>query len=273
MSPSPRRTACVRAFSLPHCGAPRAARRSSSGSRRSRRRPRAVRRSRRLQHGKVSAQQTAFVARAKGVATTFKELGRTQTALNAVIAQVDAESLAELSRDPAVLKISPVVDYQLDLSETVPYIGGTAVQGMGVTGDGMTVAVLDSGIDYTHAALRRPGHVPRVRERVRHEAQAREEPEDQRRLQGQEAVPDGQGRRRLRLRRRVLGRWRGQPARVQRSRPDPLRPGRDHGDLRRLPRHARRRHHRRQARASPRRRSCSRSRSAPRSAPPAPASR
>jgi subtilisin family serine protease len=110
-----------------------------------------------VQHGKVSAQQTAFVGRAKGVSATFKELGRTQTALNSVIAEVDAKSLAELSRDPAVLKISPVVDYQLDLSETVPFIGGTAVQGMGAKGAGITVAVLDSGIDYTHAALGGPG--------------------------------------------------------------------------------------------------------------------
>ena len=110
-----------------------------------------------VQHGKVSAQQTAFVARAKGVAATFKEFGRTQTALNTVIAEVDARSLAELSRDPAVLKISPVVDYQLDLSETVPFIGGAAVQGMGAKGAGVTVAVLDSGIDYTHAALGGPG--------------------------------------------------------------------------------------------------------------------
>ena len=70
----------------------------------------------------------------EGRAATFKELGRTQTALNAVIAEVDARSLAELSRDPAVLKISPVVDYQLDLSETVPYIGGTAVQATGRDG-------------------------------------------------------------------------------------------------------------------------------------------
>jgi subtilisin family serine protease len=109
------------------------------------------------QMGKVKAQQTAFVARAKGAAASFKELGRAQTALNVVVAQVEAASLAKLSRDPAVLKISPVVDYQLDLSETVPYIGGTAVQGMGAKGAGITVAVLDSGIDYTHAALGGPG--------------------------------------------------------------------------------------------------------------------
>ena len=109
------------------------------------------------QMGKVKAQQTAFVGRAKGAAKSFSVLGRTQTALNTVVAQVDGASLAKLARDPAVLRISPVVDYQLDLSETVPYIGGTAVQALGAKGAGITVAVLDSGIDYTHAALGGPG--------------------------------------------------------------------------------------------------------------------
>jgi minor extracellular serine protease Vpr len=106
---------------------------------------------------RVNAQQAAFIARAKGVTATFKVLGRTQTALNAVMASVSAKALARLARDAAVLSINPVVDYQQDLSETVPYIGGTALQGIGVKGEGVTVAVLDSGIDYTHAAFGGPG--------------------------------------------------------------------------------------------------------------------
>src|SRR5206468_1066044 len=36
------------------------------------------------------------------------------------------------------------------LSETVPYIGAAALQSAGVDGHGVRVAVLDSGIDYTH---------------------------------------------------------------------------------------------------------------------------
>ena len=90
-------------------------------------------------------------------AQSFKVLGRTQTALNAVMASVPAKALARLSRDAAVQSINPVVDYQQDLSETVPYIGGTALQGLGIKGAGITVAVLDSGIDYTHADLGGPG--------------------------------------------------------------------------------------------------------------------
>src|SRR5207244_6996323 len=50
-------------------------------------------------------------------------------------------------------------NYGLDLSETVPYIGATAVQNAGVNGTGVRVAVLDTGIDYTHKFLGGPGTV------------------------------------------------------------------------------------------------------------------
>ena len=52
------------------------------------------------QMGKVKAQQSAFVARAKDAAASFKELGRTQTALNAVVAQVDARVAREAVARP-----------------------------------------------------------------------------------------------------------------------------------------------------------------------------
>ena len=106
---------------------------------------------------KVKGQQDAFLGRAAKIDKSFKELARTKVALNAVVARVNGEQLAKLAADPAVSTIRKVRDYQLDLSETVPFIGGTAVQDLGVTGEGITVAVLDSGIDYTHADLGGPG--------------------------------------------------------------------------------------------------------------------
>jgi subtilisin family serine protease len=81
----------------------------------------------------------------------------TQLVLNAVFVEVDAAVLPRLASDRAVLRIAPVANYQLDLSETVPYIGAETVQGRGVTGRGIKVAVLDSGIDYTHRNLGGPG--------------------------------------------------------------------------------------------------------------------
>ena len=82
-----------------------------------------------------------------------KELGRVQVAYNAIAVTVDAASLQAISQLSGVLKVRPVIDHVLDLSETVPYVGGTAVQASGRTGAGVKVAVLDSGIDYTHKNL------------------------------------------------------------------------------------------------------------------------
>ena len=73
--------------------------------------------------------------------------------------EVDADAIEELAADPLVRSLRPVVDYQLDLAETVPYVGATAVQNSGYDGRGVRVAVLDSGIDYTHANLGGPGTV------------------------------------------------------------------------------------------------------------------
>ncbi len=108
---------------------------------------------RRAQKKAVQAEQAAFVDRASRIAPDAQVLAETQTVLNAVFLEVDAAALAELAADPSVLRISRVADYEMDLSETVPYIGAAAVQAAGYDGSGIKVAVLDSGIDYTHAAF------------------------------------------------------------------------------------------------------------------------
>jgi subtilisin family serine protease len=102
----------------------------------------------------VSAQQDRFVGKADATV-----LARTGIAVNTVVLEVDAGELKDLAADPAVVSISPVIDYTNDLDETVPYIGATAVHEgpPGFDGTGVTVAVLDSGIDYTHAAFGGPG--------------------------------------------------------------------------------------------------------------------
>ena len=73
--------------------------------------------------------------------------------MNAVFIEVDAAALPALAKDPRVVRIAPVGNYQKDLSTTVPYIGASAVQAKGIDGRGIKVAVLDSGIDYLHAGL------------------------------------------------------------------------------------------------------------------------
>jgi subtilisin family serine protease len=99
----------------------------------------------------VKAAQDALASQLAGVGAT--ELGRVGTAHNAIAVTVDASQLAAISKMTGVARITPVITYQLDLSETVPYIGASAAQATGKDGTGVRVAVIDSGIDYTHRNL------------------------------------------------------------------------------------------------------------------------
>jgi subtilisin family serine protease len=80
------------------------------------------------------------------------EVTTTQIASNTVVVDVDAARVPDLAALPQVTKVLPVTDFELDLAETVPQIGATALRNdQGLTGAGVRVAVLDTGIDYTHA--------------------------------------------------------------------------------------------------------------------------
>src|SRR6185295_6447611 len=103
--------------------------------------------------GSLAAQQAAFIDRTLALAPSAKVVGTLQLVLNGVILDIDAADLPALSRDTAITRVVGVADYAQDLSETVPYIGGATAHALGVTGQGVRIAVIDSGIDYTHAAL------------------------------------------------------------------------------------------------------------------------
>jgi subtilisin family serine protease len=99
------------------------------------------------------AQQKAFLKRVGKIDSGAQVIGQVQMVLNAVFVEVDANALPVLAMDPDVVRVAPVGHYEMDLSETVPYIGASAVQAEGFDGSGIKVAVLDSGIDYYHAAF------------------------------------------------------------------------------------------------------------------------
>lgn len=101
----------------------------------------------------LESEQDGLLNRLLTADESAKVLAQVQLVLNAVFVEVSPDGLAAIVDDPAVLRVTPVADYELDLSETVPYIGAAAVQAGGYDGTGVRVAVLDSGIDYNHAAL------------------------------------------------------------------------------------------------------------------------
>lgn len=100
---------------------------------------------------RVAETQTALAGQLSALGG--KELARVQNAHNAIAVRIDAAQLSQVAALQGVAKVRPVLNYKLDLSETVPYVGGSAVQAAGFDGTGVRVAVLDSGIDYTHKNL------------------------------------------------------------------------------------------------------------------------
>ncbi|MDP3734567.1 MAG: S8 family serine peptidase [Nanoarchaeota archaeon] len=80
------------------------------------------------------------------------------TTINALAGEITADGLAKLEQNPAVESI--VYDYPITISldVSVPLVGAAAVQTLSVNGDliqgdGETVCVIDTGIDYTHPAF------------------------------------------------------------------------------------------------------------------------
>lgn len=107
------------------------------------------------QHARVRAQQASVAPNLAALGA--RELGRVQVAHNAIAVRVTASQLAQIAALPGVASVRPVLHYERALSETVPYVGASAVQTSGFDGAGVRVAVLDSGVDYTHRNLGGPG--------------------------------------------------------------------------------------------------------------------
>lgn len=113
------------------------------------------------QGARIAEQQARVLGRLRTIDPSANQIGSLRIGLNALIVDVDAAALPALARDVEVTRINAVVNYERAAQppmETVPYIGATPeVQASGFSGKDVRVAVLDSGIDYTHAAFGGPG--------------------------------------------------------------------------------------------------------------------
>lgn len=113
----------------------------------------------------VAAQQKGFENSARAVGATV--LGSTQLAANLVVVSVDAAQLETLAALPNVISINPMNRYEThnsvvevesgSLSQAIDYVEARSLHEAGFDGTGVRVAVLDSGIDFTHYNLGGPG--------------------------------------------------------------------------------------------------------------------
>ncbi len=83
-----------------------------------------------------------------------------QSAYNGIQAIVPAAELDDVAALPGVVAVHPVVTHELDNAVSVPFLGVPSVwQSTGYTGEDVKVAIIDTGIDYTHAGFGGPGTV------------------------------------------------------------------------------------------------------------------
>jgi len=94
------------------------------------------------------------------------ETARLRNGLNALVLHVDASHVAALAKLPGVTSIQPVTDDDLaaadsgraaSLARAATYLKVDALRARGLDGSGVKLAVIDSGIDFTHYNLGGPG--------------------------------------------------------------------------------------------------------------------
>lgn len=103
----------------------------------------------------VRAQQDAVTTALE--AHLIEVRSRLVVAANGIRALVRVEDIDTISAFPGVKSVSGVTRHTADLTTSVGSIGAASVTDAGYTGAGVTVAVIDTGIDYTHASFGGPG--------------------------------------------------------------------------------------------------------------------
>ncbi len=80
--------------------------------------------------------------------------------LNGMLMKVPANQINTIRSLPGVKSVSKAPRYTIDLANSVPLIRADevwALNPVGFTGAGVTIAVIDTGVDYTHAMFGGPG--------------------------------------------------------------------------------------------------------------------
>ena len=114
----------------------------------------------RSQRNKIKAglRKAQRAVRAGITAKGGRVLSQLQSAYNGMRVRVPASRIAALAALPGVAGVHTLTPKTVDNTTSVPYLStADAWQYSGVTGAGVKVAIIDTGIDYTHADFGGPG--------------------------------------------------------------------------------------------------------------------
>ena len=103
----------------------------------------------RAQAARVSQQQARFRSTLDSLGAQV--LSAQRVGANGLRVNVKASELAALRSMPGVRSVGRVHRYQLDNVDSVPWIGSPEVWASSGKGEGVSIGVIDTGIDYTHA--------------------------------------------------------------------------------------------------------------------------
>ena len=85
-------------------------------------------------------------------------LAHYMAAYNGIKVRIDSDRVSELAKLPGVVAVRPLQLQRPSNIHGIPFIGAPGVwQSLGLHGEGVKIAIIDTGIDYTHANFGGPG--------------------------------------------------------------------------------------------------------------------
>lgn len=106
------------------------------------------------QRAQISQAQERVLSNIQSADLNLNVITRTTKLVNALVVNGDESEVRKVLAHEDVKEIYPVYDYELNVADSADYIKATPlVESQIATGEGVRVAVLDTGIDYTHAVF------------------------------------------------------------------------------------------------------------------------